>query len=68
MTSRRRFISDASRSVAGLGLAAAIPSDLLFATGAADRPTRAATGTGLYYDPRCLDHVVPASRSGAPRA
>ena len=55
--------------MAGLGLAAALPSGLLadhgprLATGGARR----AEGTGLFYDPRCLDHVVPASSSGAPR-
>lgn len=26
-----------------------------------------ATGTGLFYDPACLEHVVPPASSGAPR-
>ncbi len=63
MRTRREFIVDASRGAAGMGLAASLPSSLLDAAG---RPRRA-EGTGLYYDPRCLEHVVPPSRSGAPR-
>ena len=45
MTTRRQFISDTSMGLLGL---AAIP-----ALG------RQATGTGLVYDPRYLDHVLP---------
>jgi len=64
MTTRREFITGTSLGVAGLGLAAALPGGL-----AALHPDarRRAEGTGLIYDPRCLEHVVPPSSSGAPR-
>lgn len=78
MTTRRAFIAQATRGVAGLGLGAALPA-AVHARGPA-APTRGghpsssalrsaprATGTGLVYDPRSLDHVVPPSSSGAPR-
>lgn len=65
MTTRRKFIVDASRGVAGLGLAAALPAPVE-ARGRPAAPARA-TGTGFFYDPRCLEHVVPPASSGAPR-
>ena len=45
MTTRREFIADASKGLLGLGAIAA--------------PTRRAAGTGLVYDARYLDHVLP---------
>jgi acetoin utilization deacetylase AcuC-like enzyme len=63
MTTRRKFLTDATRGVTGLGVAAMLPHDLPFGP---VRPVRA-VGTGFYYDPRCLDHVVPPASSGAPR-
>ena len=69
MGTRRDFLIDATRSVAGLGLAGILPAGVAGARPDAGHGTTvpAASGTGLFYDPRCLDHVVPASRSGAPR-
>jgi acetoin utilization deacetylase AcuC-like enzyme len=64
MSTRRKFVTDTSRSMAGLGLAAALPTSMLEA---AARVAGQAEGTGLFYDPRCLAHVVPPSSSGAPR-
>lgn len=64
MTTRRKFLHDATRGAAGLGVAAMFPSELLASSPA---EPRRATGTGFYYDPRCLEHVVPAASSGAPR-
>ena len=45
MTTRRQFVSDASMGLLGL---AALPAFV-----------RRADGTGLVYDPRYLDHVLP---------
>lgn len=64
MSSRRKFLNDASRGVAGLGLAAMVPQTGSLLGGAA--PLRV-DGTGFFYDPRCLSHVVPPALSGAPR-
>lgn len=65
MTTRREFLRDATLGVTGLGVAAALPSELAGWPG--HGPRSAATGTGFYYDPACLEHVVPAASSGAPR-
>lgn len=60
MTTRRHFLASTARGIAGVGLAqAALPRGL--------RAAERAEGTGLFYDPACLDHVVPASSSGGPR-
>lgn len=87
-TTRRAFLGEASRGVAGLGLAAIVPEGL--GAGASTAPTAgaaatraaaataggaakgpgappAATGTGFFYDPRCLAHVVPPALDGTPR-
>ncbi len=62
MTTRRKFLTDVTCGVTGLGVAAMLPREV------AGGVVRArATGTGIYYDPRCLEHVVPAASSGAPR-
>ncbi|MCH7885590.1 MAG: hypothetical protein IIC01_10105, partial [Planctomycetes bacterium] len=53
MTTRREFVSDASKGLLGL---AAIP-----ALGQTASLGRQATGTGLIYDSRYLDHVLPPS-------
>lgn len=67
MTSRREFIVRASLGAAGLGVAGAWPDGAsALANGPRSRAARA-TGTGFFYDPRCLAHVVPPSSSGAPR-
>lgn len=63
MPTRRAFVTDASLSLVGLGLAAALPGGLA----GARAPHRRATGTGFFYDPRCLAHVVPPSSNGSPR-
>lgn len=70
MTTRRQFISGGAKGLLGLG---AIPSlGQLTAFGHISPlrhgPTlvaRPATGTGLVYDPRYLDHVLPM-RQGEP--
>ncbi len=64
MTTRREFVVGASQAAAGLGLAGLLPLQ-----GCAQGTSRAAraTGTGFVYDARSLAHVVPPSRSGAPR-
>ncbi|MDH3271441.1 MAG: histone deacetylase [Gemmatimonadota bacterium] len=75
MTTRREFLRDATLGVAGVGLGATLPGALAAATGASvrsvplkvHRSEQVATGTGLFYDPACLEHVVPAASSGAPR-
>lgn len=83
MSTRRDFIRHTARGLAGLGAAAALPGAAAGAVdraatashgiGAAGHgapaatPMRRATGTGLFYDPACLEHVVPPSSSGAPR-
>ncbi len=54
MTTRREFVSDASKGLLGL---AAIP-----ALGQTASLGRQATGTGLIYDSRYLDHVLPLRR------
>jgi acetoin utilization deacetylase AcuC-like enzyme len=64
MTTRRKFLIDATRGVTGLGVAAMVPGEITRAGGG---PLRRADGTGFYYDPRCLEHVVPPASSGAPR-
>ncbi len=64
MTTRREFIGQASKSVAGIGLSTLLP--LQGCAPGASTPARA-TGTGLVYDARSLEHVVPAAASGAPR-
>ena len=51
MTTRREFISNTSKGLLGLG---AVP-----ALARMPVPARQATGTGLVYDPRYLDHVLP---------
>jgi acetoin utilization deacetylase AcuC-like enzyme len=69
VTSRRDFVSNASRAVTGLGLAAVLPPGLAMPI-PGRRPLGSkprAAGTGLFYDPRCLEHVVPPSSSGQPR-
>jgi len=69
VTSRREFVSSATRAVTGLGLVSAVPPALASGFPARRHAGRAApaTGTGLFYDARCLEHVVPPSSSGAPR-
>ncbi len=51
MTTRREFITTTSKGLLG---AAVVP-----AMDTAIRPMAAATGTGLVYDRRYLDHVLP---------
>lgn len=84
MTTRRKFITDASRGLAGIGLAAALPetasahaakpasaradrSSAAETTGGSAPPHATTTGTGFFYDPACLEHVVPPARDGTPR-
>jgi acetoin utilization deacetylase AcuC-like enzyme len=67
MRTRRDFIHDTSRGVAGLGLAVALPLEVLGPRVAGRADARRAEGTGLFYDPRCLEHVVPPSSNGTPR-
>lgn len=55
----------ASEGVAALGVRAGDARDLATPGGGPASPQ--ASGTGFFYDPRCLEHVVPAARSGAPR-
>jgi len=57
VTTRREFVSDASKGLLGL---AAIP-----ALGQTASLGRQATGTGLIYDSRYLDHVLPVRRGEA---
>ena len=58
MNTRREFLARASRGLFGLG---AIPA--LSASSAQTSPSFAqARGTGLVYDERYLDHVLPPRR------
>ena len=54
MTTRRDFITTTSKGLFGL---AVVP-----AMGTRGPTMAAATGTGLVYDPRYLDHVLPERR------
>ena len=72
MVTRRRFLHEATLGVTGLGVATILPVEVagriagpVARTASGRLPP--ATGTGFYYDPRCLEHVVPPSSSGAPR-
>lgn len=65
MTTRRDFLAKTTKGAAGLGVAAMLPAELAVRSLGTSAPR--ATGTGFYYDPRCLAHVVPAASSGAPR-
>jgi acetoin utilization deacetylase AcuC-like enzyme len=67
MTTRRDFLATATRGAAAAGLVAAVPAPLRAHLPTEAAGPRRATGTGFFYDPRCLEHVVPPASSGAPR-
>ncbi|MDX1392769.1 MAG: histone deacetylase [Gemmatimonadota bacterium] len=60
MKTRREFLEEAALGAAGLGVAG------FGVTGVATARPASAEGTGFFYDPRCLAHVVP-SRNGVAR-
>ncbi len=56
---RRDFLTRALAGVLGVGM---LPADVPRGMGALFRPGSSATGTGLVYDPRFLDHTLPPRR------
>ena len=66
MTTRREFVSNTSKGLLGLAAIPAVEQTPTLDRSPARDQTRAlgrqATGTGLIYDSRYLDHVLPLRR------
>ncbi len=70
MHTRREFVTDASRGIAGLSLAPLLLREPFLhdttLAAARTKPHRPASGTGLIWDARYLDHVLVRPDGGRP--